>query len=152
MLLSQMLETTGQDQYHPPIATSAVSQPHPKRTYMFPIKNFFAQYCDRCIHSHLDPTRGVICGLTDQRPDRTKPCADLVIDAEREEDVELRQHLKSRFELYRSLDDEGPSTNPYPDPQGNRTRGWRWILVQVLTALMVLLVGAVVWLKIFTDG
>lgn len=43
------------------------------------VSGFFARYCDRCIHSHLDPARGVVCGLTRQRPDTSRPCGDLAL-------------------------------------------------------------------------
>lgn len=111
------------------------------------IDNFFTYFCDRCVHAHLDPARGVICGLTDQRPDRTRECPDLVIDAEREEDVELREHLKSRVQAYRSMNEEGASMNPYPDPQGQPLQGWRLAGVWLLKVMMVLLIGFFVWLK-----
>jgi len=114
------------------------------------VSGFFARYCDRCIHSHLDPARGVVCGLTRQRPDTSRPCGDLVIDVEREEDVLWRQRLARRAEQYRNLDTENAELDPYPDPQGaGAPRGWQAVVVYGLTALLALVLGSVAILQWF---
>ncbi|MEZ4386441.1 MAG: hypothetical protein R3D98_02450 [Candidatus Krumholzibacteriia bacterium] len=115
------------------------------------IKDYFAQYCDRCVHSHLDPARGVVCGLTDDRPDRTRPCDDLVIDVEREENVQFRERLRGRVDAYLAIDDQGAALDPYPDPQGHEPTGWSRVRTYLLTVIMLLLVAGVLLLRFFLE-
>ncbi len=100
--------------------------------------DFFETFCDRCIHRRFEASRGVVCGLTDQRPDTTRPCAELVIDPERAEDVALLQRNRERFETVIAIEES--MTNGRSSGIGSGPRIWIYTTMGIVIASLAYLV------------